>query len=173
MRFCAAGHEFRIPASGRHYLTAALAAVAVGLEVGMSPGRMAEVLREFKTREGRCQIKQIGPWTIIDDSYNANPASMRAACQLMTAWQTGHKKIVIVGDMLELGDEATRYHHELGAQFAGAGIDCLLAHGDNAREFELMVEGGMTRTRRQRPRRDRGGLCRRHGSASAGRVFAV
>lgn len=125
-------YEYHVPVSGRHHLSAALSAVAVAMEVGMMPDRIAEGLQQFATYEGRCQIKQIGPWTVIDDSYNANPASMRAACQLMKAWQTGNKKIAVVGDMLELGHESGRHHHELGVQIAGADIDCLLAYGDNA-----------------------------------------
>ncbi len=134
LSFTVWGFEYHIPVSGRHNLTAALCAVAVATEVGMPAERIAEGLQQFTPPEGRCQIKRIGPWTIIDDSYNANPASMRAACQLMTAWQTGNKKIAIVGDMLELGREARHYHRELGKQIAQADIDCLLAHGDHAHD---------------------------------------
>ncbi len=126
------GQYYTVSASGRHHLTSALSAVAVGLEVGMSPAQIAEGLLQFSTPQGRCQIRQIGPWTIIDDTYNANPASMRAACQLMSAWRTPHKKIVILGDMLELGTEASRFHRELGIQVAQAGVDCLLTYGANS-----------------------------------------
>lgn len=132
LSFSVREHEYHIPVSGRHHLSAALSAVAVATEVGMTAEQIAEGLLRFTTAAGRCQIKQIGPWTIIDDSYNANPTSMRAACQLMQAWKTGNKKIAVVGDMLELGEEAGRYHHDLGIQIAQSDIDCLLAYGDNA-----------------------------------------
>jgi len=127
-------HQFQVPACGRHYLSAALAAVAVGLEVGMPHNEIEIGLSRFATPDGRCQVRQIGRWTIVDDTYNANPASMRAACQLMAAWQTRNKKLAIVGDMLELGSDAPRYHRELGMQVAQSGIDCLLAHGSNAQD---------------------------------------
>jgi len=132
LRFSVEGKTYRVAANGRHLLPAALSAVAVGREIGMTPSAIAAGLRNFQPPQGRCQIRQVGSWTIIDDSYNANPASMRAACELMKAWQTRHKKIAILGDMLELGAAAAQYHRELGATIAQSGIDSVLAYGEFA-----------------------------------------
>lgn len=132
LSFVVDDYRYEVQATGRHHLTSALIAVAIGREVGMSADHIAEGLLQFAAPQGRCQIRRIGPWTVIDDSYNANPASMRAACDLMSNWQTGHKKIAVVGDMLELGDESAQYHRELGCQIAAADFDCLSTFGEHA-----------------------------------------
>lgn len=132
IRFRVDGDHFQITALGRHHLTAALSAVAIGRELGMSAAAIAEGLKSFQPVSGRCRAEQIGSWTIIDDSYNSNPTSMQAACDVLANWKGATHKILVTGDMLELGDRSVEFHRELGETVAAAGIDRLAAHGNYA-----------------------------------------
>jgi UDP-N-acetylmuramoyl-tripeptide--D-alanyl-D-alanine ligase len=124
--------RYAVPVSGRHFLTAALSAIAIAREVGLTPEQIATGLENFHAVAGRCQILTIGPWTVIDDSYNANPTSMRAACEMLRDWQGANKRLLIVGDMLELGEHSEQAHAEIGRVAASANIDGLLAFGPRA-----------------------------------------
>ncbi len=123
-------YELNVPA--RHYLTAALCALAVAREVGMQPGEIANGFSRFVGQPGRCTVEQADTCTIIDDTYNANPLSMQAACLTLSAWPGQGNKLFVVGDMLELGAETQTCHQDLGASIAAASIDRLLAFGENA-----------------------------------------
>lgn len=123
-------YELAVPA--RHYLTAALCAVAVAKEIGMSSASIAEGLQQFAGTPGRCHVEQVGPWTLIDDTYNANPLSMQAACRCLRDWPASGNRVLIAGDMLELGAESPQCHQELGACAADTRIDRLLAFGEQA-----------------------------------------
>ncbi|MGD9857484.1 MAG: UDP-N-acetylmuramoyl-tripeptide--D-alanyl-D-alanine ligase [Planctomycetaceae bacterium] len=126
------GGDFSLPAVGRHHLTAALAAAAVGMEVGLSRTQIADGLAQFEPVDGRCRPLSIGEWTVIDDTYNASPESMRAACELLRDWQGRGQRILVAGDMRALGAASQRYHTQLGEQVAACGIDRLLACGQDA-----------------------------------------
>lgn len=132
LRFQVDRSKFTVRAAGRHFLTSAVIAVAVAREVGMHDAEIAAGLQTFRPVTGRCQVLAIGPWTVIDDSYNANPASMRAACELLRDWQGGNQRVLISGDMLALGEHAEQYHAEFGADAARIGIDRLAAVGAQA-----------------------------------------
>jgi UDP-N-acetylmuramoyl-tripeptide--D-alanyl-D-alanine ligase len=123
-------YELSVPA--RHYLTAALCALAVAREVGMQPAAIAEGFSRFVGQPGRCTVEQTETCTIIDDTYNANPLSMQAACLTLSTWPSAGQKLLVVGDMLELGDETKSSHQELGASVASGAVDRLLAFGENA-----------------------------------------
>jgi UDP-N-acetylmuramoyl-tripeptide--D-alanyl-D-alanine ligase len=124
--------EYELSVPARHYLTAALCALAVAREVGMQPAAIAEGFSRFVGQPGRCTVEQTETCTIIDDTYNANPLSMQAACLALSSWPgTGHK-LFVAGDMLELGAETQTCHQELGASVAAAYVDRLLAFGENA-----------------------------------------
>jgi UDP-N-acetylmuramoyl-tripeptide--D-alanyl-D-alanine ligase len=134
LRFRVEKTTYELPVTGRHHLTAALIAVAIGREVGMTPAAIAAGLREFQPVAGRCRIEQIGRWTVIDDTYNANPGSMQAACDVLRDWKGTGKRILVAGDMLELGNKTIECHRELGRAAAAAGIDHLIVHGPSARQ---------------------------------------
>jgi UDP-N-acetylmuramoyl-tripeptide--D-alanyl-D-alanine ligase len=123
---------YHVPVTGRHFLQAALTAVAIAREIGLSPPDIAAGLHRFEAVQGRCQVHRIGSWTVIDDSYNANPASMRAACETLRDWQGAHKRLLVIGDMLELGAHAAQCHYELGQAAATARVDGLLVFGAQA-----------------------------------------
>lgn len=129
LRFVVDGMTYEVPATGRQHLFAALAALAVGREIGMSTHEIAAGLRAFHAAEGRCRLLQVGPWTVVDDTYNASPASMRAAVELLAGWPHSTPRLLVVGDMLELGPEAARFHRDLGQLAADSGIEGVLVHG--------------------------------------------
>lgn len=123
-------YELAVPA--RHFLTAALCAVGVAKEIGMEESAIAEGLRKFAAAPGRCRVEQIGNWTLIDDTYNASPLSMQAACLCLRDWPAAGNRLLVAGDMLELGHDSARCHEELGACIAETRIDRLLAFGGHA-----------------------------------------
>jgi UDP-N-acetylmuramoyl-tripeptide--D-alanyl-D-alanine ligase len=132
LRFQVDRSRFIVRASGRHHLTAAVLTVAVAREVGMDDAEIAAGLQTFRPVAGRCQVLSIGDWTVIDDTYNASPRSMHAACELLRNWQGAHHRLLVTGDMLSLGADSTNYHHELGAFAALSGVDRLAAVGAQA-----------------------------------------
>ncbi|HID23532.1 MAG TPA: hypothetical protein EYP14_14200, partial [Planctomycetaceae bacterium] len=73
----------------------------------------------------------IGPWTVIDDTYNASPASCRAACRTLAEWPA-HRRWLVLGDMLEMGARTAAWHERLGRDAAAAGFDYLLVCGEQA-----------------------------------------
>jgi UDP-N-acetylmuramoyl-tripeptide--D-alanyl-D-alanine ligase len=132
LQFVVDRKKYELPAPARHYLTAALCALAVAREIGMDPGAIAEGFRRFVSPPGRCLVEQTGSCTIIDDTYNASPLSMQAACLCLKDWPGPGHKLLIVGDMLELGAETQKSHRDLGACVAANRLDRLLAFGENA-----------------------------------------
>ena len=123
---------FEVPIWGRQALTGALAAVAIGREFGLTDRQIAAGLQQFQPVSGRGAVRVCGDWTVIDDTYNASPASMRAACELLGNWPGASRRILVLGEMRELGPDTRRYHQELGAFAAGSGVDVILAYGERA-----------------------------------------
>ncbi|MEA1867686.1 MAG: UDP-N-acetylmuramoyl-L-alanyl-D-glutamate--2,6-diaminopimelate ligase [Thermodesulfobacteriota bacterium] len=122
-----------LPFIGRANVQNAVAAAATGHAVGLIPAGIKQGLEEIKPIPGRLILKNPGPeWRLIDDSYNANPGSMRAALETLDLWGKGEKKIAILGDMLELGDAAYDFHEDLGRLSADTGVDLLIFVGQFA-----------------------------------------
>lgn len=132
LRFVVDGDEFSVQCPGTHLIPSALATVAVGREFGLSNDQIASGLMEFLPVPGRNRPIPIGDWTVIDDTYNASPASMAAACQTLSGWPGASRRVLVVGDMLELGDQSRHFHEELGRQAAAARLDGVLAVGNQA-----------------------------------------
>ncbi|MDC0273565.1 MAG: UDP-N-acetylmuramoyl-tripeptide--D-alanyl-D-alanine ligase [Planctomycetaceae bacterium] len=131
MTFEINGQEFQIPVLGRHFLNAAAISVAIATEFGLEVEEIQSGLSEFQPISGRCAPLQIGTWTVIDDTYNASPRSMHAACRVLAEWpDSGPEKILVAGDMLELGQSAVQHHRHLGHTIADSSIDFLIAHGE-------------------------------------------
>ena len=113
---------------GMHFVPDAMAAVAVGLKLGVTPENIAGGLWNFKNMAGRQEIYEKNGFTIINDCYNAGPESMAASLAVLGA-KPG-RKIAVLGDMLELGDCAPAEHHKLGVT-AAKNADLIFVYGPN------------------------------------------
>jgi UDP-N-acetylmuramoyl-tripeptide--D-alanyl-D-alanine ligase len=121
--------EFELPVPGRHNVRNAAAAAAACLATGVSLGTVAEALSRYEGMKGRLQQKAgLKGALVIDDTYNANPDSMRAAIDMLA--QVPGKRILVMGDMGETGEAAGQFHDEIGGHAKSAGIDRLFALGD-------------------------------------------
>lgn len=126
---------------GLHFVPDAMAAVSVGLLLGVPPETIAEQLRQFQNLSGRQEIIQAGGYTIIKDCYNAGPESMAAALQVLGT-KPG-RRIAVLGDMLELGTCSQAEHYRVGRLSVG-NADMVLAYGPNApRVRSGCITGGM------------------------------
>jgi len=117
-----------LPMPGRHNAVNALAALAVAMRFGIEVEVAAAALSSFEGPEMRMQARRIGPVTLINDAYNANPMSMAAALEVL-ADLPAERKVFVAGDMLELGDTAEAYHLDLGRRAAKAGVGLLVGVG--------------------------------------------
>ena len=124
-----------IRVQGEHNVTNALAAAAVGTVLGFSGSAIAQGLSKFQPAAMRSQVSVYRGIQLIIDCYNANPASMTAALQLLAQVAAKGKRIAVLGDMLELGPHSVRMHEEVGRCVARLGIDRLVACGPLGRSF--------------------------------------
>ena len=115
---------------GLHMVQNALLAVAAGRAFGLSLEEAAAGLASAPLTKARLQIKEIHGVQFLDDSYNANPDSMKAALQTLVELDTDGKKIAVLGEMRELGKESERGHEEVGEAAAAFGIDHLIGIGE-------------------------------------------
>ncbi|HEX3727539.1 MAG TPA: UDP-N-acetylmuramoyl-tripeptide--D-alanyl-D-alanine ligase, partial [Pirellulales bacterium] len=135
LSFSVDGTSMSVGVWGRHHLSGALAAVAVGRIFGICDAEIAHGLAQFQPPPMRCQITKLDGATIIDDTYNASPVAMRAALELLRDFDAHGRRIVVCGDMGELGDEAESLHYNLGDQVVTlCGADRLVAFGSHAEE---------------------------------------
>jgi UDP-N-acetylmuramoyl-tripeptide--D-alanyl-D-alanine ligase len=124
---------FEVPAMGLHNVHNALAAVAVGLWLGRDPMEIQEALTRFVAPEMRMRREVVGDVVLVNDAYNANPRSMESAVVELGARPSAGRRVAVVGDMLELGDQTERCHRELGRKLAKARLDAVWAIGRNSR----------------------------------------
>lgn len=124
------GVTFRIPLAGSHNAQNALAAYAVARHFGLSDAEIVRGLSQAEMTGMRIEqsVTSAGI-TVLNDAYNASPASTRAALALFGELRTDGRKIAVLGDMLELGGEETAYHAAIGEAAAACGVDILLAYG--------------------------------------------
>ncbi|MBN1846477.1 MAG: UDP-N-acetylmuramoyl-tripeptide--D-alanyl-D-alanine ligase [Sedimentisphaerales bacterium] len=135
-----------IPLSGLHNVKNALAALAATRRLGITSEQFAAAMRDFPGIAGRMECQSINGITIIDDSYNANPSSMAAALLELTGYQQAGRRILVAGDMCELGPTAEYYHRELGRAVALSNVDVLFAVGPQAAwTAQAALECGMGR----------------------------
>src|SRR2546423_3937708 len=120
----------QLPVPGIHMVQNALLAVAAGRAFGLSLEEAAAGLAGTPLTKARLQIKEINGVQFLDDSYNANPDSMKAALQTLVELATDGKRIAILGEMRELGEETQRGHEEVGQAAATFGIDHLIGIGE-------------------------------------------
>jgi UDP-N-acetylmuramoyl-tripeptide--D-alanyl-D-alanine ligase len=114
---------------GRHNVYNALAAIAAAWDFGISIDDIKDALKGFRVPNMRMEVKRLGDIKIINDTYNANPQSMKQAIEALRDMATEGRKILIAGDMLELGTFSGRFHHLVGKQAAESGFDLIVAVG--------------------------------------------
>ena len=132
---------------GDHFIPDALAAVSVGLELGLTPDQIREGLASFRNMAGRQEIYRAGEYTIIKDCYNAGPESMAAALNVLGKKEG--RRIAVLGDMLELGDRTQAEHYRIG-RIAAEKADLVFAYGPNSKRIlSGAVTGGMTEPKAQ------------------------
>lgn len=134
----------RLRVMGSHMVSNALAALAVAHEYGIPMEAAAAKLEEFEGFKGRQQIFTLkGGITVIDDSYNASPVSMKAGLEVLGSMEPDGKgrKIAILADMKELGQDAPRFHREIGAYIAGHPVDQVVLLGGLAAEIGYGLGG--------------------------------
>jgi len=130
-----------LPMEGEHYVPDALAAISVGLTMGVTPGEIGHCLYSFQNLAGRQEIFNEKGYTIIKDCYNAGPESMAAA--LAVLGNKPGRRIAVLGDMLELGVCAQAEHYRIG-RIAAEKADAVLAYGPNSgRVISGCITGGM------------------------------
>jgi len=125
----------RLHFAGRHNVTNALAAAGVGVALGLPLEQIVQGLEAARPAKGRCVWRRAGALRILDDTYNANPMSVRAALDTLGTSAGGMRRVVVLGDMLELGPIAEAEHRAIGravaasgtAEFVGLGRSCRTA----------------------------------------------
>lgn len=131
--------EERIPVVlsvlGRHNVQNAVAALAVADRMGVPVKEAAAALRAFTGFSNRLEIIPVGEYTVIDDTYNASPDSMTAGVKVLSGYEAQGKKVAVLGNMLELGDQSPRYHYQVGETIAKEPVDSLIVIGDLAAQI--------------------------------------
>jgi UDP-N-acetylmuramoyl-tripeptide--D-alanyl-D-alanine ligase len=122
----------QLPVPGLHMVQNALLAVAAGRAFGLSIEECAAGLATAPLTKARLQIKQVGGVDFLDDSYNANPDSMKAALRTLVELDTEGKRVAVLGEMRELGADSEQGHREVGETAAALRIDQLITIGDTA-----------------------------------------
>jgi UDP-N-acetylmuramoyl-tripeptide--D-alanyl-D-alanine ligase len=130
LRIESASFDLRLPLVGYHHALNAASAAAVGLAAGVPGERMVDALGRVEVPGGRFKIREIEEkgLVVVDDTYNANPASMQAAFMTL-AQLPANRRVAVLGDMYELGEKSNAEHVEVGRTLAQHGFDALVAVG--------------------------------------------
>ncbi|MHC4859736.1 MAG: UDP-N-acetylmuramoyl-tripeptide--D-alanyl-D-alanine ligase [Planctomycetota bacterium] len=128
--------EIQLGVPGLHNAMNALASVGVALHFGVSPLQIQERLRTFTLPEMRLTTRRVNGVTVVNDAYNANPTSVAAAIEELRAAHAEGRRVLVIGDMHELGEFAGRLHRQVGRRAARAGIHVVWAVGEHAGEIE-------------------------------------
>jgi len=137
-----------LPVPGRHNVLNALAAVAVGRVMGVADSDAARGLASFEASPMRMSFTRAGRWTVLNDAYNCNPGSLRAALEVLVDAAGERASAAVLGDMLELGETSRRAHQESGACAAELGVDWLFLFGSEVRALaDGAVAAGMSADR--------------------------
>lgn len=125
--------KVQVPLPGRHMVLNAAAACCVARLLGLNKEQITEGINKVAAVSGRTNLIRLPEYTLIDDCYNASPASMKAALDLLGMADTA--KVAILGDMFELGANSDAMHAEVGAYAVTSGVDTLVCVGENSRHM--------------------------------------
>jgi UDP-N-acetylmuramoyl-tripeptide--D-alanyl-D-alanine ligase len=126
-----------LPLLGRHNIWNAMAAIAAGLEAGIPLAECAVAVGQLRPPDKRGEVLRIGDATVINDCYNSNPEALKSMIATLAA-MPAKRRILVAGEMLELGPESVRLHRECGKAAAEAGIDLVVGVRGSAQQI---VEG--------------------------------
>ena len=121
-----------LPVIGAHNLGNAVLAMAIGEVFGISLEEGAKALKHVETNANRLSVIRTDKYTVINDTYNASPESMKAGIDVLCN-SLGARRIAVMGSMFELGDHSEELHQSVGAYAASKNLDMLVAIGDNGR----------------------------------------
>ena len=128
--------QVKLSVTGSHNALNAMAAIAVAQRMGVDPAEAAGEMADFAGVPMRLEWIQAGPVTIINDAYNANPSSLAAAGEVIGAAEA-QRRVIIAGDMLELGDQAEEFHRQAGLNLGRGGADLLIGVGTLGRYIAM------------------------------------
>ena len=133
--------EFVLPVLGKHNVMNTLAAIGVAREFGVTYENIKKGLSSLEMTKMRMEIiKADNGFTMINDAYNSSPTSVRATLDLLTSLTGYEKKIVVLADMLELGNDKVAYHEEIGAYIDANEIDYVFTYGPLAKHIALKAK---------------------------------
>jgi len=142
------GREVTTPLLGLHNLQNLLAALAACRGLGVELDEVLPYVSELSGTRRRLEKKTIGGLTLLDDTYNANPESAKASVRVLSGIHGHARRILVLGDMLELGELSAELHHEVGVYAAKSGIDALFLVGELTRATAAgALEGGLEASR--------------------------
>ena len=142
------GKRLRSPLLGLHNVQNVLAAVAACHGFGIGLDEVAGAIENLSQTKGRLNVVQAGRLTVVDDSYNANPESMRGAIETLEKMDGHRRRVLVLGDMAELGPLSGELHYQTGQRAAQGRFDLLVLVGEQSRATAAgAVEGGMPRER--------------------------
>ena len=130
---CGESYSIRLYVPGEHMVSNALAAIAVGRALGLSQEEMINGIAKTGTVGGRGNIIRDDKLTVIDDCYNANPVSMKAAIELLESATT--RRVALLGDMFELGEKEKELHRSVGEFLVSKNIEKVICVGELAKEI--------------------------------------
>ena len=138
------GFEVTSPLLGTHNVQNLLAAFCVCMGLGIALDDVLASVSQLQGGTHRMERVSVNGVTLFDDSYNSNPDSSRAAVRFLSGMHGHRRRVLVLGDMLELGDFAAEMHHALGVEAAQAGIDQLVLVGELAKAAAAgALEGGL------------------------------
>lgn len=137
---CGEKWQVHVHVPGEHMIMNAMAAVAAGRALGLTKDEISAGIAKADTIGGRSHIIRSEKLTVIDDCYNANPVSMKAAVELLDTAKT--RKVAVLGDMFELGEDEKKLHHEVGSFITNKNIDVVICIGELAEEIYLAAQDG-------------------------------
>jgi UDP-N-acetylmuramoyl-tripeptide--D-alanyl-D-alanine ligase len=129
--------QIKLKILGKHNIYNALAAFALGKELGVDEDLIRQSLENYKPARLRMELFRVKGVNLIDDTYNANPISMQKALEILTQVKSRGRKIAVLGDMLELGEKSDEFHFNIGEKAGELNIDYLLFRGEFSKSIAV------------------------------------
>lgn len=151
-RYAGRSRGLQLKLAGAHNAWNAIAALATVVAAGEEPDAAVEAMSRVEPAPGRCRVHRLDAGVVVvDDSYNSSPQALGAILQTLRHCHPAGRKIVVMGDMLELGPRETTYHREAGRRAAQVGVHILVGVGPRARAaLDVARKAGVPETRHEK-----------------------